>query len=83
MFIDNGGTKPLAVQALDAQLNPIDFVVSAESADPSVATAVFDRILPNYTTSVFTVTGVGASADSTYIRVHGGALKDSVLVIIN
>jgi hypothetical protein len=83
MFIDNGASASLSSVARDAQLNPIDFVVGAESVNPAVATAVFDRILPNYTTSVFTVTGVGASADSTYIRVHGGALKDSVLVIIN
>jgi hypothetical protein len=45
---------------------------------------VFDRILPNNTTNVFNVTGgLGVSGDSTYIRVHGGSLKDSVLVIIN
>ena len=83
MFIDNGATKSLAVQALDAELNPIDFLVGAEAVDPSVATATFDRVLPNNTTNVFNVTGVGASGTSTYIRVHGGSLKDSVLVTIN
>ena len=82
LFMSAGDARAFQVVVRDEQLNPLDASVTVTSNAPSVATVAADTTTPsaNGTLHNFVISAI--AADTAYIVVTSGGLRDSAQVIV-